>query len=144
MDLTEDVINTHFSISKSQQGIIFGGTKIWNAGMSIYRSSRLLAEHGSAHAMFNAPDPVNNPGSRLPLGYFISRVLATKTYNTGHQDRHWWTYVDDILEVVGPDKLAHCVFEAVLEEADLSLETQIEMPKRNGQTVPPLKLWMYL
>lgn len=139
MEMTPEVVEKHFSKDEGRPGMIFGGTAIWNAGSSVYRSSRLCAEHGSAHAIFNAPDPINSPGSRLPLGYFISRVLATKKYNTNHGDRHWWTYVDDILEVAGPDKLAACVFEAVLEEAHLSLDTQIEMPKRNGQSVPPVK-----
>jgi UDP-2,3-diacylglucosamine pyrophosphatase LpxH len=136
MELTAEVVEKHFGNHSDPQRpkMIFGGTAVWNAGSSVYRSSRLRAEHGSAHAMFNAPDPINNPGSRLPLGYYISRVVATKTYNTGHGDRHWWTYVDDMLEAVGPDRFASCVFEAVLEEARLPLNTDIFMPKRNGQT----------
>ncbi len=136
MELTQEVIERHFKTTpESPQGMVFGGTRVWNAGSSVYRSSRLRAEHGSAHGMFNAPDPVNSPGSRLPLGYFISRVLATKKYQTGHGDRHWWTYADDLLEAVGPDKLASCVFEAVLEEAKLPLSTPIVMPPRNGVPV---------
>jgi UDP-2,3-diacylglucosamine pyrophosphatase LpxH len=137
MELTPGVIEKHFKNNSKAQGpgMIFGGTGAWNSGSSVYRSSRLRAEHGSAHAMFNAPDPINNPGSRLPLGYYISRVVATKYYNTGHGDRHWWTYVDDILEAVGPDRLAASAFEAVLEEAGLSFNTKIVMPSRNGQPV---------
>ncbi len=137
MELTPAVVEKHFKNAShpEQPGMVFGGTGIWNSGSSVYRSSRLRAEHGSAHAMFNAPDPINNPGSRLPLGYYISRVVATKFYNTGHGDRHWWTYVDDMLEAVGPDKLAASAFEAVLEEAGLSLDTTIVMPSRNGQSV---------
>jgi len=137
MELTAEVVKKHFWTESIPQkpGMVFGGTAIWNSGSSVYRSSRLRAEHGSAHAMFNAPDPVNNPGSRLPLGYYISRIVATKTYNTGHGDRHWWTYVDDMLEAVGPEKFVACVFEALLEEACLPLDTEIIMPQRNGQTV---------
>ncbi|MFA5354070.1 MAG: metallophosphoesterase [Thermodesulfovibrionales bacterium] len=134
MELTAEVVAKHFGKdSEERPKMIFGGTAIWNAGSSVYRSSRLLSEHGSAHAMFNAPDPVNNPGVRLPLGYYISRVAATKTHNTGHSDRHWWTYADDILEMVGPEKLASSVFEAIMGEAHLPLDTEIIMPKRNGQ-----------
>lgn len=137
MELTREVVEKHFGNHSDPQhpGMVFGGTGVWNSGSSVYRSSRLRAEHGSAHAMFNAPDPINNPGSRLPLGYYISRVVATRNHNTGHTDRHWWTYVDDILEAVGPDKFAACVFEALLEEAHLPLNTEIIMPKRNGQPV---------
>lgn len=110
--------------------MIFGGTALYN---SVYRSSRLRAEHGSAYAMFNAPDAINSPGTRLPLGYFISRVVATKTRDTGSTDRHYWTYADDLLETLGPQRLAASVFEAVLEEAGLSEHTEIRMPKSNGK-----------
>lgn len=137
MDLTQDTVRAHFGNEKNEKGgMIFGGTAFWNAGSSVYRSSRLLAEHGSAHAMFNAPDPSNDPGSRLPLGYYISRIVATRTYNTGHGDRHWWTYTDDMLEMIGPEKFAPAVFEAIMEEAKLDLDTtEFSMPKRNGQNV---------
>lgn len=134
MDLTPDVLERNFKKkpNSNQPAMVFGGTGAWNSGSSVYRSSRLLAEHGSAHAMFNAPDPLNNPGTRLPLGYFISRVVATKTCNTGTGERHWWTYVDDVLEAVGPEKFAPCVFEALLEEARLGPDTEILLPKRAG------------
>jgi len=62
-------------VARTFPGMAFGGTAHYD---SAYRTSRLRAEHGSAYAMFNAPDAVNNPGSRLPLGYFISRIVATK------------------------------------------------------------------
>jgi len=135
MELTMEVVAKHFGHQTDpRKGMVFGGTALWNAGSSVYRSSRLRAEHGSAHAMFNAPDPVNNPGARLPLGYFISRVAATQTYETGSSNRHWWTYVDDVLEAVGPDKFVACVFEALLEEARLPNSTEIVMPKLGSQT----------
>ncbi len=129
MGMRAEDLERHFG-----EGMVFGGTAVWNAGSSVYRSSRLRAEHGSAHALFNAPDPVNDPGSRLPLGYYISRVVATKTYNTGHGDRHWWTYVDDLLETVGPEKFAACVFEAVLEESCLPPDTDIVMSRGKGRS----------
>jgi UDP-2,3-diacylglucosamine pyrophosphatase LpxH len=117
-------------IEKNFPGMIFGGTALYN---SVYRSSRLRAEHGSAYAMFNAPDAINSPGNRLPLGYFISRVVATKSRDTGSADRHYWTYADDLLETLGPQRLAASVFEGVLEEACLNDKTKILMPKRNGK-----------
>lgn len=135
MELTRETVDKHFGHDiDARKGMVFGGTALWNAGSSVYRSSRLRAEHGSAHAMFNAPDPLNNPGTRLPLGYYISRVAATKTHETGSSNRHWWTYVDDVLEAVGPEKFAACVFEALLEEARLPYASEIVMPKRGGQT----------
>jgi len=115
---------TKATVDKYFEGMIFGGDAKHN---SVFRTSRLRAEHGSAHAMFNAPDPINNPGSRLPLGYFISRVQATREYNTGDRSRHYWTYADDLLEMLGPQRLAQSVFEGVLEEAGLPEDTPFKM-----------------
>ncbi|MFZ7110978.1 MAG: metallophosphoesterase [Desulfatiglandales bacterium] len=117
-------------VEKNFPGMIFGGTALYN---SVYRTSRLRAEHGSAHAMFNAPDAVNSPGTRLPLGYFISRVVATRSRDTGSTERHYWAYADDLIETLGPQRLAASIFEAVLEEACLKETTKIQMPRRNGK-----------
>lgn len=126
MSVTREFIQSNFP------GMIFGGSARYN---SVYRTGRLRAEHGSAHAMFNAPDPINNPGERLPLGYFISRIVATREYETGISKRHYWTYADDLLETLGPQKLAASVFEALLEEANLSENVSISMPSRGGEEV---------
>lgn len=111
MHMTEEILKKYLP------KISFGGSAF---NKSRYRTSRLLAEHGSAYAMFNAPDPINDPRTRLPLGYFISRVAATKMARTGDSKRHFWTYFDDLLEVLGPQKLPQSVFESILEEANLS------------------------
>jgi len=124
MTIKGEILNKHF------KGIVFGGSA-WNK--STYRTSRLLAEHGSAHAMFNAPDPVNDPRRRLPLGYFISRVAATKAARTGNAKRHFWTYFDDFLEMLGPQRVPESVFEAILEEAGLPEDVEIEMPPLGGK-----------
>lgn len=126
MGVTKEIVVKHFP------GMVFGGSALRD---SVYRSSRLRAEHGSAHAMFNAPDPINNPGNRLPLGYFISRVVATGQRNTGNQCRHYWGYSDDFLEALGPQSLAKSVFEAVLEEAGLKDEDEIIMTPEGGSVV---------
>ncbi len=118
MLITKEILDNYFP------GIIFGGSAAYK---SVYRTSRLRAEHGSAYAMFNAPDPINNPGNRLPLGYFISRVAATKHARTGSADRHYWTYADDLLELLGPQKLPASVFEAILEEANIREDDDIKM-----------------
>ncbi len=126
MGLTKEDIERNFP------GMIFGGKA---AHDSAYRTSRLHAEHGSAYAMFNAPDAFNSPGSRLPLGYFISRIVATRECATGISDRHYWTYADDILEILGPQKLGASVFEAILEEAGLPESTIIKMPSKGGKEI---------
>jgi UDP-2,3-diacylglucosamine pyrophosphatase LpxH len=125
MGVTEDIVKANF------KNMVFGGSTFHG---SAYRTSRLRAEHGSAHTMFNAPDPINGSVAKLPLGYFISRVVATKARDTGDAKRHYWSYADDLLEMLGPQRLGASVFEAVLEEADLDETTEIFMPKRNGKT----------
>ena len=127
-----DMSVTREFVEKNFPGMIFGGAALYN---SVYRTSRLRAEHGSAYAMFNAPDAINSPGSRIPLGYFISRVVATNARDTGSAERHYWTYADDLLETLGPQRLAASVFEAMLEDAGLRDDTKIRMPKRNGKAV---------
>ena len=119
-------------LAKNFPGMTFGGATLHG---STYRTSRLRAEHGSAHTMFNAPDPINGSVARLPLGYFISRAVATKARDTGDPQRHYWSYADDLLEMLGPERLGSCVFEAVLEEADLDENTEIKMAKKNGKVI---------
>jgi UDP-2,3-diacylglucosamine pyrophosphatase LpxH len=116
MQVTKEVLQKYFP------QIIYGGSAL---NKSSYRTSRLLAEHGSAYAMFNAPDPINDQRSRLPLGYFISRIAATKAARTGDAKRHFWIYIDDLLELLGPQKLPQSVFEAVMEEANIREDAKI-------------------
>lgn len=123
MQATEEVIKAYWP------KVVYGGSAL---NKSRYRSSRLLAEHGSAYAMFNAPDPINNAGTRLPLGYFITRVDTTRAKRLGHSHRHYWTYIDDFLELLGPQKLPSSVFEAILEEAGLDEHVEIVMAMKNG------------
>ncbi len=118
MSITREFLVNNFP------GIIYGGNA--KDGCA-YRTSRLLAEHGSSHAMFCAPDPYNNPGIRLPLGYFISRVDATIMAITGKSKRHYFSYIDDLLESIGPQTLSQSVFEAILEEAGIPEDSDIKM-----------------
>lgn len=92
-----------------------------------YNSGLLYAEHGSRFAMFNAPDTMHDPSDGLPLGYFITRMLA------GHADytrpRAVFRYVDDLLEAAfTSQKLAESVVEALAEHAGHSLDAVIQMP----------------
>ena len=48
-----------------------------------YGDGNLLAEHGNRYCLFNGPDKVTKPDSFLPLGYFISRLVATVAKEKG-------------------------------------------------------------
>lgn len=53
-------------------------------GMGAYTKDNVIwAEHGHRYTMFNAPDTWSHPDSHLPLGYFISRLVATKSASSG-------------------------------------------------------------
>ncbi|MBU1221185.1 metallophosphoesterase [Myxococcota bacterium] len=83
-----------------------------------YTTHRLIAEHGHRYALFNAPAFFSSNINGLPLGYFISRIEATRYGLTAEDQRNYRTYVDDILEIItGQARLPEAVFEAVMEEA---------------------------
>jgi UDP-2,3-diacylglucosamine pyrophosphatase LpxH len=52
--------------------------------LGTYTAESLVAEHGDRYCLFNAPDSLSNSKtSFLPLGYFISRMVAYKACKTG-------------------------------------------------------------
>jgi UDP-2,3-diacylglucosamine pyrophosphatase LpxH len=53
-------------------------------GLGSYLKSEVVwAEHGHRYTLFNSPDIWSRPGSHLPLGYFISRLAASKSVSEG-------------------------------------------------------------
>ena len=49
-------------------------------GLGAYTKNNVIwAEHGHRYCMFNAPDIWSRTNGHLPLGYFISRIAATKS-----------------------------------------------------------------
>ena len=97
-----------------------------------FTAGRLIAEHGHRYAMFNAPPQFSNNFLGLPIGYFISRVEASKKAMTNREDRAYRTYVDDFIEVVGRPTLSQCVLEAVIEEAELDEDIKYKIKKKTG------------
>jgi len=97
-----------------------------------FSSGRLIAEHGHLYAMFNAPARYSNNIMGLPLGYFISRIEATKKAMTNREGRTYRTYVDDFIEVAGKQALPQSVLEAVIEEADLDEGIEYKVKRKGG------------
>ena len=53
-------------------------------GLGAYTKNNVIwAEHGHRYCMFNAPDTWSRTDGHLPLGYFISRIAASKSAREG-------------------------------------------------------------
>lgn len=49
-------------------------------GLGDYTLDKVLwAEHGHRYSLFNSPDTWSHPNSHLPLGYFITRLVASQS-----------------------------------------------------------------
>lgn len=84
------VVGNHDMLSFEPEGMqtltaAFPGLRIESEspGMGAYTKDEVIwAEHGHRYTMFNAPDTWSRPGGHLPLGYFISRMVATRSART--------------------------------------------------------------
>ena len=64
-------------------------------GLGAYTKDDVIwAEHGHRYCLFNAPDTWSRTGSHLPMGYFISRLAASKAASTGQV-----TTTPDLLDI---------------------------------------------
>lgn len=53
-------------------------------GLGAYtRDNVIWAEHGHRYTLFNAPDTWSRSNGHLPMGYFISRLAASKSVSSG-------------------------------------------------------------
>jgi len=100
----------------------------------VYRSEnlKLIAEHGNMHCLFNAPDTWTSSGSFLPLGYFISRLVAYKVAQTGQSEN----YLDILCKFIAefktnPDFISDLFF-AVADDAGLNKSDKIDMVNISG------------
>lgn len=113
------------TVNRIFPGMVFIGDEL---GHGIFRRGRLRAEHGSVFSLFNGPDPVNAPVSRLPLGYFIERIWASHARKTGmesHSGPGCLSYIDDLYKCSGPKTISSRAFEMFVREAGLDLDTPI-------------------
>lgn len=106
-----------------------------------YYSGLMYAEHGSRFAMFNARDKMHDPHEGYPLGYFITRIIASS--KVPHDSpRAVFSYVDDLLEAAFTTQtLAQSVIEALMELANLKPDDMISMPApRRPLTIREIQL----
>jgi UDP-2,3-diacylglucosamine pyrophosphatase LpxH len=103
--------------------VSFGGSAL---NKPFFSNGRLRAEHGNGPALFNSPDPLRTDG--LPLGYFISRLVATADRNTGSHTPSTSAIIHELGHILGKDRIAQGVLDAVCTKAGVSLDTEILMP----------------
>lgn len=99
----------------------------------VYREGKLVAEHGNMYCLFNAPDTWTNlESSFLPLGYFISRMVAYKVAQTGQSEN----YLDILGEFIDVFKekpnFIYDLFLAVAADAGLDKSDKINMRNISG------------
>jgi UDP-2,3-diacylglucosamine pyrophosphatase LpxH len=114
------------TIKKFFPNTVFGGNHLAGAQ---YVVDSCVAEHGTSSAMYNGPDPESDPVTRLPLGYFITRVGVTAVARN-QNDIH---IVNRILQafakfVLEDGTLGDRIFDAVVSYAGLDNHEKILMP----------------
>ena len=108
-------------------------------------NNKLVAEHGNMYCVFNAPDIWTNHDSFLPLGYFISRIVAYKVWRTGKGQcipDIIYKYIKQ-LEIFKkePDFIEKFLF-AVAGDAGLDRDSPINMHNISGfpESIPIVKV----
>jgi UDP-2,3-diacylglucosamine pyrophosphatase LpxH len=93
----------------------------------VYRSGKLVAEHGSHYCLFNAPDTWTNTPSFLPIGYFISRLVAYKISKTG-TDQNVRVILENFFEQFFHLPIfVKAMFNAIASDANLQADDLIKM-----------------
>ena len=91
-----------------------------NLPTGTYQRGKLVAEHGNRYCLFNAPDTWTLSESFLPLGYFISRLVAHKVSKTGIPEDN----LDILKKLIGDFKdspnFIENFFYAVAQDAKLT------------------------
>ena len=85
-----------------------------------YTVGTLAAEHGNHYCLFNAPDMWTTTGSFLPLGYFISRIVAYKVSKTGTSEDYYDILVRFLKDFMKDPDFVKDIFEAIVKDAGLN------------------------
>jgi UDP-2,3-diacylglucosamine pyrophosphatase LpxH len=107
-------------------------------GLGSYSKDEVIwAEHGHRYCLFNAPDTWSRVDGHLPMGYFISRLVASKSASDGVV-----TTTPDVLDefVKAPeatngmfdDVLISLVFDGIALWNGSGLEDKFTMDEKDG------------
>jgi UDP-2,3-diacylglucosamine pyrophosphatase LpxH len=93
----------------------------------VYRSGKLVAEHGNPYALCNASDTWTNPPSYLPIGYFLSRMVAYKASKTETKEDFLGTLKKFIMKFKRSRNIIKDLFMAMAKDAGLTKDDPINM-----------------
>ena len=85
----------------------------------IYNVGNLAAEHGNRYCLFNAPDTWTANDTFLPLGYFISRIVAYKVLQTGSIENYYDILVQFLKDFMKHPDFVEDMLKAIAEDAGL-------------------------
>lgn len=113
-------------LEKIIPGVIFHGER---PGEGVFQADGIAAEHGSMYTMFCSPDTWSHVGSSLPLGFFISRVVAHKNALFDEKQNFLDVLILFIEDFEKSPELAKDVFEAITRDCCLPPSAKIDMNK---------------
>ena len=93
----------------------------------VYQRGKLVAEHGNRYCLFNAPDIWTEAPSFLPIGYFMSRLVAYKVSTRGTDEDQFNILKKFIELLIKRPNFVKDLFEAIAEDARLSFDANIDM-----------------
>ena len=104
-----------------------------------YRTGRIHAEHGNRFDIYNKPDFVTDPAYGKPIGYFISRLVASAGgREIGILDLP--SFIDDIIEAAVTDQnIFSSIIEGLGERANMGDDGIIRLPNGREITIAELK-----
>ena len=104
-----------------------------------YRTGRIHAEHGNRFDIYNKPDFVTDPAYGKPIGYFISRLVASGGgREIGILDLP--NFIDDIIEAAVTDQnIFSSIIEGLAERVNMGDDDPIQMPNKREITIGELK-----
>ncbi len=105
-----------------------------------YSERGIHAEHGHRFDPFNLKTKQDGIDKALPLGYFISRVVATKQANEGVSKEPIYKIVKKAAAALaGGDSLAVSVFDALMDDAGIGKDAVFIMPGGGAVTVAEVR-----
>lgn len=93
----------------------------------IYTVGTLAAEHGNHYCLFNAPDLWTAKDTFLPLGYFISRIVAYKVLMTGYADDPRDIFFKFLKDYMKRPDFIEDMFDAIAKDAGLKPNDSIDV-----------------